>query len=369
MRRYGVESALLILIGFCLAAAEDLFFRTQPVDTTVNEGETAVLRCKVSNLSSVHYLQWVKDGVAINHPNRTRNINRLRNICDVREPTRYSVVGDFAHGEFNLEIVHTIASEDEDSYRCIVFDDFGPVLFSSEVELTVRTQSAASYPVCLPTTVRDAYVAGDVLHTECLFRNAEPLPELSWSRNNRRVSAGELIYPLLPDKKRDWVLTAEDDGAVITCQATGPAISDSQACVIGPLVVYYAPTVTVMPEIVDVSVHDSAIFTCSVVANPKPDAYFWQTNRNPIDLSTGRYSLSANGENLTISQLTIFDDGFIITCIVENVIGQTSASAVLYILEAPAGPSTQRNVTVTETPEREDSEPSTTSAPAGTART
>ncbi|XP_077866871.1 cell adhesion molecule 2-like [Saccoglossus kowalevskii] len=339
---------LVVLAVCCLVNAGDPFFSRPPEDLSVSEGNTVELQCEVSDLQSGHFVQWIKSGIAISFPNRTCNTGRLRDIFVIGEPSRYTMNGDFTRGEFNLRIANTIRSEDQGEYRCIVNDDFGPVSLSPVVRLTVNLVSVAEYPNCLPVTTRKAYMEGDILNTECTFRNSQPLPVLAWARNNVYVSTGDRVYQTLPDTRREWALTAEDNGAVFTCVATGAALPVSQTCTIGPIEVYYKPETTVIPQIADVTAGESITFTCSVSANPEPPTYLWDIDGVPLNLDSGRYHLSTDRTVLTILRTVDSDDNMVVACSVENIAGSSSATSVLFVSSSPSRPTSTPVVVRTE---------------------
>uniref|UniRef100_H3AR28 NPHS1 adhesion molecule, nephrin n=1 Tax=Latimeria chalumnae TaxID=7897 RepID=H3AR28_LATCH len=80
-------------------------FQVEPDDTTVREGETAILICQVSNPSGD--VQWVKDGLLLG-PDRT-----------MPGFSRYSMVGNSSKGDFHLQIEHAQLADDA-AYECQV---------------------------------------------------------------------------------------------------------------------------------------------------------------------------------------------------------------------------------------------------------
>lgn len=81
-------------------------FRQQPADTSGSSDSTLTLMCAVTNKEG--FVSWRRDGFVISNATTMLNSN-----------PRFSIVGDQAAGEYNLQIIATQES-DEGDYQCFV---------------------------------------------------------------------------------------------------------------------------------------------------------------------------------------------------------------------------------------------------------
>lgn len=102
-------------------------FRITPKDLQVLEGAEAMLRCEVSNLAGK--VQWAQNGFALGY-----------NTVIPGFP-RYSVVGDSAHGIYNLKISNA-SLEDDAEYQCQV----GPATYQTPLRANAKLTVICKYP-------------------------------------------------------------------------------------------------------------------------------------------------------------------------------------------------------------------------------
>nr|XP_056702386.1 nephrin [Euleptes europaea] len=149
----------------------------QPESLVVYEGETALLKCKAENTSSI--VQWAKAGLLLG-PNR--NIPGF---------PRYSMVGDPSKGEYNLQVTRS-RLEDDALYECQV----GPsersgAVVSHSVSLSVlvppKTPLLTEYQANSTVT----WVAGVEYTVNCQVNDARPAAEIAFSKGDDNILDAE----------------------------------------------------------------------------------------------------------------------------------------------------------------------------------
>lgn len=149
-------------------------FRITPKDLQVLEGAEAMLRCEVSNLAGK--VQWAQNGFALGY-----------NTVIPGFP-RYSVVGDSAHGTYNLKISNA-SLEDDAEYQCQV----GPATYQTPLRANAKLTVICKYPKHLFVVPLTEYI----LHTcirHCLlveWEHAHAIPgpsSLQFKINNMEWS-------------------------------------------------------------------------------------------------------------------------------------------------------------------------------------
>uniref|UniRef100_A0A8D0BBY2 NPHS1 adhesion molecule, nephrin n=1 Tax=Salvator merianae TaxID=96440 RepID=A0A8D0BBY2_SALMN len=149
-------------------------FRVEPDDVTVHEGEMAVLRCEVDNLSGV--VQWAKDGLL------------LGPSMDIPSFPRYRMVGDSSEGKFDLQVTRS-QLEDDAIYACQV----GPSessggLISRSALLTVLVPPKRPLIVEYAAGSVVTWVAGTEYTLNCLVEDARPPADIAFYHGDVAVT-------------------------------------------------------------------------------------------------------------------------------------------------------------------------------------
>ncbi|XP_078001483.1 uncharacterized protein LOC144453980 [Glandiceps talaboti] len=335
---YGIPVIQWCIFMFAIAVAEESTiepdFVTEPNNTAVGEGLTAILTCSVINLGSQYTVHWLKDGLTFTNNETVYYDLRLANIP---ESTRYTLVRE-TNGEYNLQIVHTF-KEDEGMYWCMISENGpGQLKASIHAELIVETP-VENYPRCVPYDLNDHYYEGDTLEVYCMFKNSDPLPVLQWWDSNRLLG-GERLYSSVPDISYQWQLNSSDNGKSIQC-----VVNETSSCSVGPVEVYYKPKQVIVSQNAEVIVGQLVIFSVTFSSNPSPSSYHWSVNGVNISRSFSRFHI--NGPTFTITNTYQSDDGAEVTCTVINVVGNTTATGTIRLLPLPSTITTSVEATTT----------------------
>ena len=137
-------------------------FTTEPADTSGAGDSTISLMCKVSNKEG--FLSWRRDGFVISNETRITNSN-----------PRFSIVGDTAAGEYNLQIVGAQES-DEGIYECFVTaSGSSPFINSKEAFLSVISKYRP-YNIII--------IISNIIHFEIEKTVFNVLLDIKWSELN-----------------------------------------------------------------------------------------------------------------------------------------------------------------------------------------
>ncbi len=166
----GVGNSELLSGTVTLTVFQVQSFITQPGDTTVSSETVATLQCQVDNKEG--FLYWLKDGVIISNDTAVTNGN-----------VRYSIQGDQAAGEYNLNIVSTEEAADQASYQCVVTAaGTSERIESSQATLTI--QGSGQRLTIVPSS--SVFVEG----TDALMRCkvVDKVGTVSWLQNSQAIS-------------------------------------------------------------------------------------------------------------------------------------------------------------------------------------
>ncbi|CAN8178577.1 unnamed protein product, partial [Coccothraustes coccothraustes] len=178
-------------------------------------------------------------------------------------------------------------------------------------------------------------VEGEELELTCLVPRARPMATLRWYRDRRELPGrsshrqeGKVFWQrsvlhLRPERR--------DHGAIVTCEATHPALGRGQRRQTQyQLDVQYPPSVRIHPSQSVLREGDTLVLTCAVNGNPRPTEVAW---------SRGNESLPprarAEGERLTLPALAPQDNGTY-TCQVGNAHGRAHDTYVLVVYDPGA---------------------------------
>lgn len=260
-------------------------FRVAPQSVEVVAGNEVTLRCEVDHQQGK--AQWTKDGFAL-------GFNR-----SIPGFPRYTVLGDEAAGIHNLRITEVVIQDDAE-YQCQVtpYGSAGAIRHAANLTVLLRPTSIemVGHPPGAQITVK----AGDSLTLECLIRDAKPVSQVAWYRdneplrldsqdNNKEDSDTDAHLSTLRTKIT-FTPTHLDNGAEYSCHALHPALqySNTQLVASVHLNVHYepgAPEITGYTEGETVRAGDRKTLTCRARGgNPLPEV-FWYKNGAQVDES------------------------------------------------------------------------------------
>lgn len=278
-----------------------------PSDLIVSKGEPATLNCKAEGRPAPT-VQWYKDGEHVE--------------TDKDDPRSHRML--LPSGSlFFLRIVHGRRSKpDEGVYTCVARNYLGEAVSrNASLEVAILRDDFRQPP-------NDVVVAaGEPAVLDCVPPRGHPEPTVSWKRNNVRVSdkdgrismrGGKLIISH----------TRKSDAGMYVCVGTnmvGERDSDP-----AELVVFERPVFIRRPVNQIVLAEESVDFLCEVHGDPAPTVRW---NRDQGELPRGRFEIRSDN-SLHLTRVRAEDEGTY-TCVTENSVGKTEASAVLQVHVPP----------------------------------
>ncbi|XP_071520410.1 nephrin-like isoform X2 [Panulirus ornatus] len=275
----------IILSSLPLGWALPQTFRVAPQSVEVVAGNEVTLRCEVDHQQGK--AQWTKDGFAL-------GFNR-----SIPGFPRYTVLGEEAAGIHNLRITEVVIQDDAE-YQCQVTPYGSAGAIRHAANLTVLLPPTSIEMVGHPPDAQITVKAGDSLTLECLIRDAKPVSQVAWYRdneplrldsqdNNKEDSDTDAHLSTLRTKIT-FTPTHLDNGAEYSCHALHPALqySNTQLVARVHLNVHYepgAPEITGYTEGETVRAGDRKTLTCRARGgNPLPEV-FWYKNGAQVDES------------------------------------------------------------------------------------
>ncbi|XP_077980081.1 hemicentin-1-like [Glandiceps talaboti] len=171
---------------------------------------------------------------------------------------------------------------------------------------TISDIPESGYPTCTSSEINvngDANSEGQYVRVTCESRGGDPPSQLQWSRGftNLEDTYYADTFNKIWTSTYQWVLNRDDNGITLTCTETHPRLFFPRTCTIGPISVQYSPDVTVNPESMEVTIGNTAYFTCTANGNPSPTVQWYFNGLTQVPESS-RYFINTFG---TTSSLTI----------------------------------------------------------------
>uniref|UniRef100_A0A6Q2ZBU8 Roundabout, axon guidance receptor, homolog 3 (Drosophila) n=1 Tax=Esox lucius TaxID=8010 RepID=A0A6Q2ZBU8_ESOLU len=278
-----------------------------PSDLIVSKGEPATLNCKAEGRPNPA-VEWYKDGERVE--------------TDRDDPRSHRML--LPSGSlFFLRIVHGRRSKpDEGIYSCVARNYLGEALSrNASLEVAILRDDFRQAP-------SDVVVAaGEPAVLECVPPRGHPEPTVSWKRNNARVSNKDGRISMRGGKLM-ISHTRKSDAGMYVCVGTnmvGERDSDP-----AELVVYERPVLLRRPVNQVVMEEDTVDFLCEVHGDPAPTVR-WR--REEGELPRGRFEIHSDN-SLRLMRVKEEDEGTY-TCMSENSVGKTEASAMLQVHVPP----------------------------------
>ncbi|XP_052128533.1 roundabout homolog 2-like isoform X2 [Frankliniella occidentalis] len=280
-------------------------FRTQPRDTRVAAGETALLECGPPKGQPEPTVIWKRNGQDL----------------DVDNNRRYKIV------EGGNLLIPSVSQSDEGKYKCIAQNVAG-VRESLTANLDVHVKPYFIHP---PSDV--TALVGQSVELECASAG-EPAPTMLWRREDGRMPIARAH--ILDNKAlRIEHVTSEDVGTYI-CEAENDVGSDSAKVA---LTVHSPPYFTVRPSDVRVPLGSSVSFPCAAEGSPPPSV-FWSREGSRLLMFPGSIhgdiSVSAEG-TLSMKSVSREDSGYFV-CSALSVAGSATERALLEVLPLQQAP-------------------------------
>lgn len=323
---------LCLLVGESNAGQ---FFKVQPGDTTVLDGESFTLYCRVGNKTGVTY--WDKDNLTFAVPGDGQNT----------ASDRWAVFGDLDMGEYNLQILQS-QQTDAGTYMCksTSANPGENEISSSPADVTVMEVPDGPSPICL-TSKTGNLAEGDPVDFTCAYVPSDGLNNMTsvtWERSGPRViqNALPLSGPIGREgyvvKKMTVTITISDHLASYKCTVREFSGEKTSTCSTGSLLVQHSPIVELTPVSIHTEEGGNANFTCNLIsAYPTDITYAWYYLGRVVQPGGNKliFGNITNGRTLQVLDLSGNDDGALVTCIVRNSIGTGTSTSIITLSERP----------------------------------
>ncbi|KAM9846369.1 roundabout homolog 1-like [Aulostomus maculatus] len=299
---------LLAFLHFCSGSRlrqEDFPPRIveHPSDLIVSKGEPATLNCKAEGRPTPT-VEWYKDGERVE--------------TDRDNPRSHRML--LPSGSlFFLRIVHGRRSKPDDgSYVCVARNYLGQAIsHNASLEVAILRDDFRQNPVDVMVAV------GEPAVLECQPPRGHPEPTISWRKDGTNLDDRDERITIRSGKLMITNTRKSDAGKYI---CVGTNMVGERESEIAELTVLERPTFLKRPSSVVVLADESVEFHCAVQGDPVPTIR-WR--KDDSDLPKGRSEILED-HTLIVRQVTSSDEGSY-TCVVENMVGKSEASASLTV--------------------------------------
>ncbi|XP_026565382.1 protogenin [Pseudonaja textilis] len=222
---------------------------------------------------------------------------------------------------------------DEGVYQCLALNKHGAVL-SQKAHLTFATLSAFEVQP-LPTEVHE----GGVARFACKIP-AHPPAIITWEVNGTALLMETERITVLPSGVLQIYSVEPKDAGSYRCIATtvvGRRRSGEAKLTVAPatnMKLFHKPSIIAGPQNTTASLHQTVIFECVAIGNPKPIVSWSRLDHKSIDVFNTR--VLGNG-NLMISDVKIQHSGvYVCRATIPGTRNFTTAMATLLVLAPPA---------------------------------
>ncbi|XP_068855508.1 cell adhesion molecule 4-like, partial [Aphelocoma coerulescens] len=306
--------ALLPGLLLLWAAGHGRAQEVQAENVTVLEGGTAEITC--------HLHRYDGSIVVIQNPARqTLFFNGTRALKDERFE-----LAEFSRRRLRLRLARA-RLDDEGGYFC--------QLYADDTHHQIATLTVLVPPEPPVVEAGALAVEGGEVELSCLVPRARPLATLRWYRDRRELAGHSSHHQ---DGKVFWQRSVlrlrverRDHGAIVTCEATHPALGRGQRRQTQyKLDVQYPPSARIQPSQSVLREGDTLVLTCAVGGNPRPTDVAWSRGNESLPARA-----RAEGERLTLPALAPQDNGSY-SCHVGNAHGRASDTYVLVVYDPGA---------------------------------
>lgn len=303
-----------LLLLLLLSSAGTVFCQeVQAENVTVVEGGTAEITCKLH--------QYDGSIVVIQNPSRqTLFFNGTRALRD----ERFQLV-DFTPKLVKIHLSNA-KLEDEGGYFC--------QLYTEDTHHQIATLTVLVPPENPVVEVKEQAVEGGQMELICSAPRTKPEATLRWYRDRRELkgvtSKQENIKTFSITNTITFSVERRDNGEIITCEASHPALKGQKKQTQYVLDVQFSPTARIQPSQSLVREGDLLNLKCEVTGNPRPTEILWSRLNDSLPERS-----QVQGDLLTIPSLSLQDNGTY-SCQVSNKHGRSSDQYVLVVYDPGA---------------------------------
>ncbi|CAL4144045.1 unnamed protein product, partial [Meganyctiphanes norvegica] len=267
-------------------------YLTEPTDTRLAEGETALLACVPPRGYPEPVVTWQKDNQDI----------------DPSREMRYRIV------DGGSLVITGVRATDQGTYVCLARNVYGERR-SRQAALTVLVSPHLVYS---SGTLKED--EGGTVELVCRV-GGDPPPEVFWHRvqPSRNLPLARMKLLDRSQVLKIQAVTHEDEG-IYACHAESPVGAVSANIT---LTVNSHPSISVKPSDTRVGEGSSALFECSVTGSPKPTSY-WTREGSGVLIGVGQTGfngrMSVDEHNtLTIREVNRRDQGYYVCSAVSEI--------------------------------------------------
>ncbi|XP_056612330.1 roundabout homolog 2 isoform X1 [Triplophysa dalaica] len=284
-----------------------------PSDLIVSKGEPATLNCKAEGRPNPT-VEWYKDGERVE--------------TDKDDPRSHRML--LPSGSlFFLRIVHGRRSKpDEGAYVCVARNYLGEAVSrNASLEVALLRDDFRQNPTDV------VVAAGEPAILECVPPRGHPEPTIYWKKDKVRIEEKDDRIKIRGGKLMISNTRKSDAGIYICVGTNMVGERDSETA---QVTVFERPTFLRRPINQVVLEEEAVEFRCQVQGDPPPSVR-WK--KDEIDIPRGRYDIKYDKDDyvLRIKKAAASDEGTF-TCIAENRVGKTDASATLTVRARPVAP-------------------------------
>ncbi|XP_048016910.1 LOW QUALITY PROTEIN: roundabout homolog 2 [Megalobrama amblycephala] len=281
-----------------------------PSDLIVSKGEPATLNCKAEGRPTPT-VEWYKDGERVE--------------TDKDDPRSHRML--LPSGSlFFLRIVHGRRSKpDEGAYVCVARNYLGEAVSrNASLEVALLRDDFRQNPTDV------VVAAGEPAILECVPPRGHPEPTIYWKKDKVRIDEKDDRIKIRGGKLMISNTRKSDAGMYICVGTNMVGERDSETA---QVTVFERPTFLRRPINQVVLEEEAVEFRCQVQGDPQPSVR-WK--KDEIDVPRGRYDIKYDKDDyvLRIKKAAASDEGTF-TCLAENRVGKTEASATLTVRARP----------------------------------
>uniref|UniRef100_A0A8C1VFB3 Roundabout, axon guidance receptor, homolog 2 (Drosophila) n=1 Tax=Cyprinus carpio TaxID=7962 RepID=A0A8C1VFB3_CYPCA len=277
-----------------------------PSDLIVSKGEPATLNCKAEGRPTPT-VEWYKDG------------ERVETDKDDSRSHRMLLPSGSL---FFLRIVHGRRSKpDEGAYVCVARNYLGEAVSrNASLEVALLRDDFRQNPTDV------VVAAGEPAILECVPPRGHPEPTIYWKKDKVRIDEKDDRIKIRGGKLMISNTRKSDAGMYICVGTNMVGERDSETA---QVTVFERPTFLRRPINQVVLEEEAVEFRCQVQGDPQPTVR-WK--KDEIDVPRGRYDIKYDKDDyvLRIKKAAASDEGTF-TCVAENRVGKTEASATLTV--------------------------------------
>ncbi|CAH3134813.1 unnamed protein product [Porites lobata] len=285
-------------------------FTKHPDNIVKIEGETAIFNCTVDG-NPEPSIDWTKDNV-------TLNITADPHLSQSNS------------GKVHALEIRNVYRSDRGQYRCVANNN--SIGSATSLAGTLSVHYAPGFTKHPDNILK---IEGETAIFNCTV-DGNPEPSIDWTKDN--VTLNITADPHLSQSNSGKVHSLEirnvyrSDKGQYRCVANNNSIGFATSLP-GTLSVHYQPEFSVHPQNATKIEGDNVTFTCNATGNPAP-TFRWTKNGSVLT-PVSRISLSSDGKQLTVTNVTREDSGQYFCEATNNVTTVASDSATLNVKYQP----------------------------------